>query len=179
MNRFTGAGWVIALCLIAGSAAATELRYNRLDLRHIVADTDSEQGIGIDLQGLVTPSLYVVAGFNDSGVRQVARYGGGYRYALHPSSTDVFVEATGGGIKVKGLSTASGFGGSFGIRHLFTPALEGLMRVDYLSVDDPIGDDLSVTASGDWHFSQRFSLVLRVSVEEETNSAGIGFRFSL
>jgi hypothetical protein len=179
MNRFTGAGWVIALCLIAGSATATELRYNRVDLRYIVADTDSEKGFGLDLQGLVTPSLYVVLGFNDSGIRQVARYGGGYRYALHPSATDLFVEAIGGGVKVDGFPSVSGFGGSAGIRHLFTPALEGMMRVDYLSLDDPFGDDLSFTASGDWHFSRRFSLVMKVSVEEETNSAGLGFRFSL
>lgn len=43
MNRFTGAGWVLALCLITGASAATELRYNRVDLRYIVADTDSQR----------------------------------------------------------------------------------------------------------------------------------------
>lgn len=179
MNRFTGAGWVLALCLITGASAATELRYNRVDLRYIVADTDSQKGFGLDLQGLLTPALYVVAGFNDSGVRQVGRYGFGYRHAVHPSATDLFVEAIGGGIKVDGFSTASGFGGSVGIRHLFNPAIEGMMRVDYLSVDDPFGDDLSFTASGDWHYSKNFSLVLKLTVEEETNSAGLGFRFSL
>lgn len=180
MNRFTGAGAAMALCLMAGSAMATELKYNQFDLRYWWADENSESGMGLGIRGLLTPDLYLVASYDDNGVRQTARYGGGYRYALHPSATDVFAEVVQGEVKLRGgFESVSGIGASVGLRHLFTPTLEVSGRVNYLNLDDDFGDDLSFFGDAAWHYSKYFSLVLSVTVEEETNAAGLGFRFSL
>lgn len=184
MKRFTLAGLLMATTLMAGPATATELDYNLIELRYLHTDVDSRNGLGVALQGLVTPRLFALGSWSDSGVTQQVRLGGGYRHALHPSSTDLIAELAYVDIVRRGVPAGearefSGYGIGAGVRHLFDPNWEVAGRVDYRRLESGGGNDVSATLTGVWNYAAHFSLFAEITVEEDVNTGVVGWRIRL
>lgn len=184
MKRFTLAGLLVAAVGLSGPAMGTELDYNLIELRYLHTDVDSRNGLGVAVQGLVTPRLYALGSWQDSGVTQRARLGGGYRHPLHPSATDLIAEISYLDIVRRGVPAGAekefaGYGLSAGFRHLFDPTWEVSGRLDFVSLESDGGEDLGVTLTGVWNYAARFSLFTELIVEEDVNTGVVGWRIRL
>lgn len=172
----------LALVAIAPFAAADDkLSYSYVEADYLNVDGDAD---GFGVRGsfeFADSGFYGFGGYNsvelDDFDVNVDTYdlGLGYAYDMSPN-TDLIGELAYMNSDADGFDV-DGIRASFGVRGSFSPAFEGLAKVNYIDGDE-IDGDYSVTVGAQYKFNPTWGIVGEVEAGNDAEAYTLGVRAS-
>ena len=178
------------------TAAAQELSYSYVEAGYVQVEPDEGDieydGFRAKVSGQIAEQAYLFASYGEiesdeflGGAtleQEVITAGLGYRIPLAPvtdltaEAAFVSVEFSSDGTIADGSEDDTGYGLGLGLRHLFTPYVEGAVNVDYVDVFDE--DETTLTLSGLFHLTPALSLGAGYSISDDADGWTVGGRFN-
>lgn len=178
------------------AATAQELSYNYVEAGYVQVEPDDADvdydGFRAKASGRIADQVYLFASYGElesdefaggaTAEQEVITAGLGYRIPVAPV-TDITAEAAFVSVDFSvdgplggGSDDDTGFGLGLGLRHLFTPYVEGAVNVDYVDVFDE--DETTLTLSGLFHLTPALSLGAGYSISDDADGWTVGGRFN-